>query len=82
MDGATILNVARSVRWGVADATLHKGEGISMAPIYGDNTVLVITPIEFDQLEVGMIVAYHNQWGDQIVHQLLKREGKSWVARG
>ncbi len=53
-----------------------------MAPIYGDNTVLVITPIDFDQLEAGMIVAYRNKWGDQIVHQLVRRDGHKWVAKG
>ncbi len=82
VDKATTVSAARSVRWGVTDGTLRQGEGISMAPIFGDNTVLVITPIDFDQLEEGMIVAYSNKWGDQIVHQLVKRDGKRWVARG
>ena len=82
VDGHTTLATARTVRWGVPGGTIRKGQGTSMMPIYGDNTVLVITPIEFNQLETGMIVAYRNKWGDQIVHQLVKRNGRRWVAKG
>ncbi len=82
VDSNTALSTARTVRWGISGGTVRKGEGTSMAPIYGDNTVLVITPIEFDQLEAGMIVAYRNKWGDQIVHQLVKRNGRRWTAKG
>ncbi len=78
----TAMVTARTVRWGVAGGSLRKGQGSSMAPIYGDNTVVVITPIDFNELEIGMVVAYRNKWGDQIVHQLVKRDGKRWVARG
>ncbi len=82
VDGGTTLSTARTVRWGLVGGMVTKGSGISMAPIYGDNTIFVITPIEFDDLETGMIVAYRNKWGDQIVHQLMRRDGRRWVAKG
>src|SRR5690606_23641829 len=37
------------------------GKGASMAPIYGDTTMLVITRLPYDQLASGMVVAYRNQ---------------------
>lgn len=82
VDSRTTESTARSVRWDLPGGMVSKGSGISMAPIYGDNTVFVITPIEFDQLEEGMIVAYRNKWGDQVVHQLVKRNGHKWVVKG
>lgn len=58
------------------------GHGASMEPLYGDNAVLIITPIEFSELKRGMLVAYRNSQGNRVVHQLVERDGYGWVAMG
>lgn len=57
-------------------------EGSSMQPLYGDNAYLIITPIDYDDLEPGMLVAYENLWGRRVVHALLRKEGKYWTVQG
>lgn len=74
--------VTRMVRWEVPGAMISKAHGISMAPIYGNNTQVVIAPIEFKDLKENMIVAYKNRWGDFVVHQLVSKFGKKWLVRG
>jgi hypothetical protein len=59
------------------------GRGESMAPVFGDTTMLVLTEIPFDDLEPGMMVAYRNERGVQVVHQLVRRTSRGeWQARG
>ena len=77
-----VVAAARQLRSQEAGRTAGQGGGVSMAPLYGENTVLVIQPIAFEDLEPGMIVAYRGPDGVQIVHKLLRREGDSWVAIG
>ena len=36
------------------------GTGSSMQPVYGDNTLLVISPIDYEQLRAGMTVVNVN----------------------
>ena len=49
------------------------GAGASMQPVYGDNTMLVISPIAYDQLREGMSVAYLNRRGVRVVHRLVEK---------
>jgi hypothetical protein len=58
------------------------GTGASMQPVYGDNTMLVITPIDFDDLKAGMTVAYVNRSGVRIVHVLEEKVAHGWRVRG
>jgi hypothetical protein len=59
------------------------GRGESMAPIFGDNTMLVLTQIPYDELEAGMLVAYRNERGIQVVHRLIERTSRGdWRAQG
>jgi Peptidase S24-like len=58
------------------------GTGISMQPVYGENTMLVITPIKFDELKAGMVVAYVNRAGVRIVHRLVDKVGNAWRVKG
>jgi len=58
------------------------GTGISMQPVYGDNTMLVITPIAFEDLKAGMTVAYVNRSGVRIVHVLEQKVSGGWRVRG
>lgn len=59
------------------------GQGESMAPIFGDTTMLVLTRVPYEQLEAGMIVAYRNRRGVQVVHRLLERTRQDgWRVQG
>ena len=58
------------------------GTGSSMQPVYGDQTMLVINPIAYDQLQVGMIVAYLNVRGVRVVHRLVEKVEGGWRVLG
>jgi hypothetical protein len=58
------------------------GAGSSMKPVYGDNTMLVISPIAYDQLREGMSVAYLNRRGVRVVHRLVERVDRGWRVIG
>jgi hypothetical protein len=58
------------------------GSGESMAPVYGDSTLLVIAKVEFDHLQPGMTVAYQNVRGRRVVHQLLESTSSGWRVQG
>lgn len=59
-----------------------KGTGGSMAPVYGENTLLVINPIRFEDLKTGMSVAYVNGRGVRVVHKLVSRTKVGWFVIG
>jgi hypothetical protein len=54
------------------------GSGSSMQPVYGDDTLLVISPIAYDDLRPGMTVAYCNQRGVRVVHRLVVKLADGW----
>jgi len=58
------------------------GSGESMRPIYGENTVLVISKIDYASLKPGMQVAYLNQAGRRVVHVLLNVDARGWRVQG
>lgn len=58
------------------------GTGESMRPIYGENTVLVLTKIEYEQLKSGMQVGYVNEAGRRMVHVLLNQDARGWMVQG
>lgn len=58
------------------------GGGASMNPVYGDNTMLVVHPIEYQKLAAGMVVVYVNREGRRVAHQLIAKEAGGWRARG
>jgi hypothetical protein len=58
------------------------GSGVSMLPVFGENTVLVITKIDYDRLQPGMQVAYMSRGGAQVVHVLMEKEGDGWRVQG
>jgi hypothetical protein len=58
------------------------GTGSSMQPVYGDNTLLVISPIDYGQLRTGMTVAYVNHDGVHVVHRLVEKREDGWRVMG
>lgn len=83
-------NISKLQAWKDAELIASLGEGRlevigtgdSMAPVYGENTILVISRIAFDQLQSGMTVAYTNQKGHRVVHQLLAKDRLGWRIQG
>jgi hypothetical protein len=58
------------------------GSGESMRPIYGENTVLVLSKIDYADLKAGMQVGYINQSGQRVVHVLLEQDAGGWKVQG
>jgi hypothetical protein len=58
------------------------GSGESMRPIYGENTVLVLSKIAYADLKAGMQVGYVNQSGKSIVHVLREKDTQGWRVQG
>jgi len=58
------------------------GSGDSMRPMYGENTILVISRIKFEALQTGMTVAYTNERGHRVAHQLLSQDRLGWRIQG
>jgi hypothetical protein len=58
------------------------GRGDSMAPIYGNDTLLVINPIKFEELKPGMTVAYLNRQNMRVVHKLVSKTRDGWMVAG
>jgi hypothetical protein len=58
------------------------GAGDSMKPVYGENTILVISKITYDALKPGMNAVYYNRRGKMVVHQLIEREAGGWRIKG
>jgi hypothetical protein len=62
--------------------TPASGAGSSMQPVYGENTMLVISPIDYEQLRPGMTVAYMNHRGVRVVHRLVQKLADGWQVMG
>jgi hypothetical protein len=58
------------------------GAGSSMLPVYGDNTMLVISAVPYDTLQAGMTVAYRNLRGVEVVHKLIEKTYRGWRVEG
>ena len=68
-----------------ADSGIYmaRTSGRSMEPLLPENTVVLIRPIEFDELEAGMIVGYMMRDGSRVIHKLIRRAGSdAWIAKG
>ena len=81
-DADTAYNAARIVGMQGGDRMIGTVRGDSMAPLLSDGTVIVIKPVAYETLTAGENVAYTNRQGEQVIHQLVRREGPNWVARG
>lgn len=62
---------------------MARTSGISMEPVLSENTVILMRPIEFDDLDAGMIVGYQAKDGSRVIHKLVRRAGnEAWIAKG
>jgi hypothetical protein len=58
------------------------GTGSSMQPVFGEDTLLVVNPIAYDDLRPGMTVAYRNRRGVRVVHRLVVKLADGWRIMG
>jgi hypothetical protein len=83
-------NVGKLQAWNDAEMLAQRAEGRSaavgagnsMLPVYGDNTMLVINAVRFDELRPGMNVAYRNSRGVEVVHKLIGKKAGGWRVAG
>jgi signal peptidase I len=57
-------------------------EGKSMLPFFGEGSVLVVKSIASAKLRAGMVVVYHNRFGETVAHRLISATAGGWVAQG
>ena len=81
-DASTAYNAARIV--GIRDGDTIQGtvRGNSMEPMLADGTVIVIKPVPFSEIDLGMDVAYTNSKGEMVLHRIIRRRGNVWIAKG
>lgn len=83
-------NTSRVQAWKDAELVASMGEGRasaagsggSMQPVFGSNTMVVISKIAYEDLKAGMTVAYMNRKGHQVVHQILVKKSDGWKVQG
>lgn len=80
--GYTGMNAAMAVNNNQKGRVTGRGTGDSMAPLLGDNTLIVTHPIKWEDLKPGMIVVYRDSRGKNITHKLSHQEKLHWVAVG
>jgi len=77
-----VLNAAVALERQETGRAASSGTGESMAPIFGDNSVIVTTPIPFEELEAGMIVAFVSPHKGRVIHQLTRKTRYGWRSQG
>lgn len=77
------FKVGQMVKFADSGAYMARTSGTSMEPVLTKNTIIIVRPIDFDDLEVGMTVGYLNSNGEKVLHQLIRPAGPdAWVAKG
>jgi len=77
------FKLGQQVKFRDSGAYMARTSGTSMEPVLTKNTIIIVRPIDFKDLEAGMTVGYLTKNGDRVLHQLVRRAGKSaWIAKG
>lgn len=77
------FKLGQMVKFADSGAYMARTNGTSMEPVLTKNTIIIVRPIDFDDLEVGMTVGYTNKDGYRVLHQLIRPAGPdAWVAKG
>ncbi len=82
VDSGSATRAAQLIRRGYFGVMIGHGAGESMMPVYGENSFFVIRPADFDSLTRGTMIAYRYKYGQIIIHQLIRKQGKKWMAQG
>lgn len=77
------FKLGQMVKFNDSGAYMARTSGTSMEPVLTKNTIIIVRPIDFEDLEAGMTVGYTNKDGRSVLHQITRRAGKdAWVAKG
>jgi signal peptidase I len=79
---AEILSSAVALQSFRPGTILARTSGQSMEPAFHDGWILLIMPTQWEDLQVGQVVAYKNRQGVLIVHRLTHSYGESWLIQG
>ncbi|WP_309398807.1 hypothetical protein [Cerasicoccus maritimus] len=58
------------------------GGGQSMAPYFGNGSVLLVDEAPMSKLKPGMMVVFEDEAGDLVGHWLMRNEDGRWITRG
>ena|GEM_PF-713959 len=77
------FKLGQMVKFADSGAYMARTSGKSMEPVLTKNTIIIVSPIDFEDLEIGMNVGYTNKDGYRVLHQLVRPAGRdAWVAKG
>lgn len=77
------FKLGQMVKFNDSGAYMARTSGTSMEPVLTKNTIIIVRPIDFEDLEAGMTVGYTNKDGYRVLHQLIRRAGsEAWIAKG
>ena len=77
------FKLGQMVKFKDSGAYMARTSGTSMEPVLTKNTIIIVRPIPFEDLEAGMTVGYTNKDGYRVLHQIVRRAGAdAWVAKG
>ncbi len=77
------FKLGQKVKFRDSGMYMARTSGTSMEPVLTKNTIIIVRPIDFEDLETGMTVGYLTKDGHRVLHQLVRRAGKdAWVAKG
>jgi hypothetical protein len=77
------FKLGQMVEFSITHACMARTSGTSMEPVLTQNSSIIVGPIEFKDLELGMTVGYTKKDGYRALRQLIRRSGAEvWVATG
>jgi len=79
---AAFMAGATASQHGLPGSFLLRGVGISMQPIIGDGTIIVVAPTQWEDLKASDIVVYATPAGKLVAHRLVRLEGDHWIIKG
>ena len=83
VDYDAAFKLGQKVKFNDSGAYMARTSGTSMEPVLAKNTIIIVRPIDFADLEKGMTVGYLDDEGRRVLHQLVRRAGpEAWVAKG
>ena len=56
--------------------------GESMKTYYPHQSTVIIKPIDFSSVKVGQVVAYKNNFGDEVVHRVERQVDSGFLMKG
>lgn len=78
---AAVIDAHRIAANGAHSLVVHV-TGTSMRPFFDHGAVLVARATELDSIKAGMVVVYHNRFGEVVVHRAERLTAEGWVMRG